>query len=153
MGRAATVREGMQVYGADEQVIGTIESVRGHEFQIDGQTIPLSAVARVVKNRVYLADTGAPSLATSTPMRTAPASSQVGMRAQETEGTIRVPVVEEQLEVETRAGQIGEVGIEKRTIEEQVAVPVELWREEVHVEERDVAARPISPEEAERIFA
>jgi uncharacterized protein (TIGR02271 family) len=153
MSRTAAVREGMQVYGADEHAIGTIESVHGHALQIDGQTIPLSAVARVVKNRVYLADTGARSMATDTTMSTAAASSQVGMRAQETEGTIRVPVVEEQLEVETRAGQIGEVGIEKRTIEEQVAVPVELWREEVHVEERDVADRPISLEEAERIFA
>ena len=126
MSNTATVRKGMQVYGADEQLIGTIERVRGHAFQIDGQAIPLSAVARVVKNRVYLVDTGARSRANDTMMSTAPASGQEDMTMPATDGTIRVPVVEEQLEVETRAGQIGEVGIEKRTVEEQVAVPVEL---------------------------
>ncbi len=70
----------------------------------------------------------------------------------ETDREMRVPVVEEELEVEKRAGQIGEVGIQRRVIEEEQAVPVELRREEVHVEERDVADRPISPEEADRLL-
>ncbi len=70
----------------------------------------------------------------------------------ETDREMRVPVVEEQLEVEKRAGQIGEVGIERRVVEEQQSVPVELRHEEVHVEQRDLADRPISPEEADRLF-
>jgi len=70
----------------------------------------------------------------------------------ETDREMRVPVVEEQLEVEKRAGQIGEVGIQRRVVEEQQSVPVELRREEVHVEERDVDDRRISSQEADRLF-
>ncbi len=63
-----------------------------------------------------------------------------------------IPLVEERLLVRKRAGQIGEVGIQRRVIEEQQAVPVELRREEVNVAERDIDDRPISAEEADRLF-
>ena len=63
------------------------------------------------------------------------------------QGEIRVPEVEERLEVEKRPVQAGEVRIRKDVEEEQQTVPVELRREEVHVEKRDVPDRPLQPGE------
>ena len=58
-------------------------------------------------------------------------------------GEIAIPVAEERLQVETRQAELGEVQVRKTVTEEQVSVPVELTREEVHVEQRDVADRPV----------
>jgi uncharacterized protein (TIGR02271 family) len=66
----------------------------------------------------------------------------------EAEGQVRVPVREERLEVETRPTELGAVEIRKTVESEQQTVPVELTREEVHVEQRDVPARPAT--EADR---
>src|SRR5215217_5345607 len=60
-----------------------------------------------------------------------------GYQGQATEGEIRVPVAEERLHVETRQAELGEVQLRKTVEEEQQTVPVELEREEVHVERRD----------------
>ncbi len=60
-----------------------------------------------------------------------------------TAGTIRVPVAEERLHVETRQAELGEVQLRKTVEQEQVSVPVELQREEVHVAQHDVADRPV----------
>ena len=59
------------------------------------------------------------------------------------EGEIRVPVAEERLAVGKREAELGEVQVRKTVTEEQQTVPVTLQREEVHVEERDVADRPL----------
>jgi len=59
------------------------------------------------------------------------------------QGVIRVPEIEERLNVQKREAQMGEVRIQKHVETEQQTVPVELRREEVHVERRDVAERPI----------
>ncbi|HXI15098.1 MAG TPA: YsnF/AvaK domain-containing protein [Chloroflexota bacterium] len=63
------------------------------------------------------------------------------------DGTIRVPEMEERLNVEKREVQQGEVQIRKTVEEHTETVPVELKREEVHVERRDVAERPMKPGE------
>src|SRR3712207_2675467 len=118
------IREGMEVYDTANQSLGRVERVAGNELYVAGQRIPLSAIARVERNRVYLSGV---------------AGVQGGVDVRESDREIHVPVVEEQLNVEKRAGQIGEVGIARRVVEEQQSVPVELRREEVHVEERDVA--------------
>jgi len=60
--------------------------------------------------------------------------------------TIRVPVVEEQLNVQKAAQQAGEVDITKRVVEEQINVPVELSREHVTVQ-RHAVDRPLQPGE------
>ena len=131
------IREGMEVYDTANTSLGRVERVAGNELYVAGQRIPLSAIARVERNRVYLSGVS---------------SAQGGVDVRESDREIHVPVVEEQLNVEKRAGQIGEVGIQRRVVEEQQSVPVELRREEVHVEERDVADRPISATEADRLF-
>jgi uncharacterized protein (TIGR02271 family) len=66
-----------------------------------------------------------------------------GSQGQATEGEIRVPVAEERLNVEKRQAELGEVQLRKTVEQEQVSVPVELQREEVRVDQRDVADRPV----------
>ena len=56
--------------------------------------------------------------------------------------TIRVPVVEEELNVSKDRHQAGEVGVSKHVVEEQVNVPVSVSHEEVHVE-RHAVDRPL----------
>ena len=68
-----------------------------------------------------------------------------GYQGQATEGEVRVPVAEERLHVEKRQAELGEVQLRKTVEEEQQTVPVELEREEVRVERRDVGDRPVRP--------
>ena len=49
---------------------------------------------------------------------------------------------EERLEVEKRPAELGAVEVRKTVETEQQTVPVELTREEVHVEQRDVPTAP-----------
>jgi len=137
MGYLSRLREGMQVYGTDGKVIGTIDDMHGDGFHVNGKHFSASAISRVTENRVYLREYG----------------DQAGMRAgTQTEGEIRVPVVEEHLDVEKRQGQLGEVGIRREVVEEKESIPVELRREEVHVERRDVDNRPLGADEAAHAF-
>ena len=66
-------------------------------------------------------------------------------RGRASEGEIVVPVAEERVEVAKREAELGAVEIRKRVVEEQVSVPVELAHEEIHVQERDIADRPVRP--------
>jgi len=59
------------------------------------------------------------------------------------QGEVAVPVSEERLNVEKRQAELGEVQVHKTVTEEQQSVPVELTREEVSVERRDVGDRPL----------
>ncbi len=74
-------------------------------------------------------------------------------RAEVGEAAETIPLAEERLLVRRRPVQRGAVEVERRVVEEQQTVPVELHREELWVEQRDVDDRPISAEEAERHFA
>lgn len=124
------IRQGMEVYGADNQLLGTLDRLNDSDFEVGGRRIVRSSVARVDGNRIYLSG----------------ASNGFSETAR-TEGSIHVPVHEEQLNVEKRSGQIGEVEVRKTVTEEQQRIPVELSREEVHVEQRDVADRPAGRDE------
>jgi len=133
-------REGMQVFASDQEQIGKIEQIHGDGFHVRGVHVPDSAVARVDGNRVYLAK----------PWSTynqATAREGTMTQGETREGEIRVPVVEERLNVGKRAVEGGEVGIRKTVTTEQVNVPVELTREEVRVERVDVPDRPVRPGE------
>ena len=127
------IRQGMQVYGADDRQIGTVAAVRGDAIEVGGRSIPTSAVAHVEGGRVYLDEAGARYLATG---------AQAGERR---EGEIAVPVAEERLRVEKREGELGAVEVRKTVEEEEQRVPVELEREEVRVERQDVGDRPVGP--------
>jgi uncharacterized protein (TIGR02271 family) len=60
---------------------------------------------------------------------------------------VRVPVVEEQLQVGKREVDLGEVEIRRRVVEEQQSVPVTLRHEEVQIEQVGTPARPLRPGE------
>jgi uncharacterized protein (TIGR02271 family) len=127
--RDIQIQEGMQVYGANDQMIGRVESIHGNGFHVAGQHIGRDQVMRVEHNRVYLQGTGT-NIATGA-----------------TEGEVRVPVVEEQLQVGKREVDLGEVEIRRRVVEEEQSVPVTLRREEVQVEQVGTPARPLQPGE------
>jgi len=116
------IHAGMMVHMADGQQLGKVERMQGTTLLVKGQSIPQSAVARVTKDGVYL-----------------DGSYAAGQQA----GEIRVPVAEERLNVGKREAELGEVQIRKTVTEEQQTIPVTLQRDEVHVEERDIADRPL----------
>lgn len=53
------IRPGMQVYGADRQLLGIVDDVRGGAMLVGGQPIPPNAVARIEDGAIYLTDSGA----------------------------------------------------------------------------------------------
>lgn len=142
------LKEGMDVYTADNQRLGTIETVDDNGIRVQGQYYDHNAIARVERNNVYLS--GSSSQYTRTAGAVSPDRDRMDIR--EAEGEIRVPEVEERLEVEKREVDLGEVGVRRTVEEERQSVPVELTREEVHVERREVPNRPIAPGEAAGAF-
>ena len=130
------VQEGMQVYGVDEQMIGRVKRVHGGGFDVAGFRYSEDSVVRVEHNRVYVQGVGMRETA-----HPGEATELAG------EGEIRVPVVEEQLQVGKREVDLGEVEIRRRVVEEQRMVPVTLRREEVTVQEVDTPDRPLRPGE------
>ncbi len=125
MAKNSDIRAGMQVYGANDALLGTVERVQGDGFDVAGYHYARALVARVAQDKVYVRGTGQATARTATDT-----------------GTITVPVAEERLTVGKRKVDLGEVNIRKTVTEEQRTVPVTLTHEEVRVEERDVTARP-----------
>jgi len=130
MAKNNDIRAGMQVYGTDDALLGTVERVQGDGFDVAGYHYSRELVARVAQNKVYVCGTGQAAAQTATDT-----------------GAIRVPVAEERLTVGKRETDLGAVNIRKTVTEEQRTVPVTLTHEEVHVEERDVADRPATGED------
>jgi uncharacterized protein (TIGR02271 family) len=132
----ADVQEGMQVFGNDEQMIGRVDRVYGTGFDVAGFHYDRDSVVRVEYNRVYVQGVGTREVA------------QGGnSTALANEGELRVPVVEEQLQVGKRDVELGEVEIRRRVVAEEQSVPVTLRREQVNVREVDTPDRPLRPGE------
>ena len=119
------IRTGMEVYSADERLVGMVEGLPPSGLHVNGRPLSREVVARIAGNRVYLHE----------------ADDQI---------ELEIPVAEERLHVETRQAQLGEVQLRKTVEQEQVSVPVELQREEVRVDQRDVADRPVQA--GDRVF-
>jgi uncharacterized protein (TIGR02271 family) len=124
------IHDGMMVYGADNQPLGTIEDVTRDRFRVNGRDVSRDNIARVTADGVYVRGTGSDYM-------------QGAGTTTRDRGEMTVPKVEERLDVEKREGELGTVDIHRHVTEEQQSVPVDLRREEVHVEERDVAERPL----------
>ncbi|MDQ3701665.1 MAG: YsnF/AvaK domain-containing protein [Chloroflexota bacterium] len=135
------LRQGMQVYSGEDKMLGTIERMDSDSITVNGQQYEFSSIERAEGNRVYLTR----QVGASTDR--APATG----RGQAAEGDQRLEVHEERLNVQKRQADLGEVQVRKEVVTEQQTVPVELMREEVHVEQRDVADRPMT--EADRAGA
>jgi uncharacterized protein (TIGR02271 family) len=132
------LRGGLQVFGAAGQPLGAIERFDDAELVVQGQRYPLAAIDRIEGDRLYLTARAGPAGAGAARPAAAGAAEQVV----EAEGQVRVPVREERLEVEKRPAELGAVEVRTTVETEQQTVPVELEREEVRVEQRDVPARP-----------
>lgn len=125
------IRKGVQVYGADNQLFGTVERVSGNDVYIGGKKYTANTFNRFEQDRLYMDQQNV----------TATSADLSG-------GEIKVPVVEEQLNVGKRQVELGEVQVNKTVSQEKVNVPVELRREEVQVREVDIPDRPVQPGEA-----
>src|SRR5215207_4136268 len=124
------LRRGLQIFGPDNRNYGTIDRYDDQFAYVGERRIPVSAFERMDNDRLYLGAQGQQYFGTT---------DQFGDR-----GEIRVPVVEERLDVEKRQGQMGEVDIRKTVDTEQVNVPIELRHEEVTVDQVDVPDRPVA---------
>lgn len=139
------LREGLPVYSAEDQELGRIERIDDDSITVNGQQYEFSAIERIERDRLYLTRQVGPSLDQGQ-MRTAATGERREERV-EAGREVRVPEVEERLDVEKRPVEIGEVRVQKTVEEERQTVPVELMQEEVHVERRDVPERPLGPGE------
>jgi uncharacterized protein (TIGR02271 family) len=132
------LRQGLRIFGDGDRDYGTVERYDDQYVYVGGRRIPYDAFERMDKDRLYVGQAGARYFAQDA--------------AVATEGEIRVPVVEERLQVGKQAVELGEVEVRKTVETEQVNVPVELAREEVHVERVDVADRPVAAGEMADAF-
>jgi len=124
------LRKGLHIFGADNRDYGTIDRYDDQYAYVGERRIPVSAFERMDKDRLYLSRQGQQHFGTA---------EQLG-----TEGNIRVPIVEERLDVEKRQGEMGAVDVRKTVETEQVNIPVELRHEEVSVNRVDVPDRPVA---------
>jgi len=127
----------MEVYGSDNQRLGTIDRLDGSELAVSGQRFTQSAVARVEGDRVYLSGSPAQYQSAS---------------ATRADDEVRIPVHQERLNVEKQTGQIGDVQVHKTVTEEQQSIPVNVSREEIQVEKRKIPERPVRDDEAGGAF-
>lgn len=130
------LKQGMPIFGADDREHGIVERFDDDNVYVAGRNIPHGAFERLHEGRLYVGQDASKYFAAD---RVAGA---VG-----TEDVIRVPVVEERLEVSKRPVKLGEVEVRKTVQSEQVSIPVELMREDVQVHRVDVAERPASEAE------
>jgi uncharacterized protein (TIGR02271 family) len=157
----SNIAEGFDVYGSDESKIGTVGQVFDDYFKMDtgflglGEDyyVPFSSIARVTVDRVYLSIAkdrlksmgwhDRPSARTET-SRSEREFAETGTRGggMEFEGRERtIPLREEELEVERRSRQAGEVRISKDVEEERKRMDVPYSKEEVHVERRPASGQ------------
>jgi len=130
------LRKGTQVFGPDNKPVGTIDRWDNDNVYISGQAYPRSHFDRFDNDQLYFSKQGWNSYQS--------AGTTARGTGMQTEGEIRVPVMEERLGVAKQEVELGAVEIRKEVTAEQVNVPVDVMREEVHVERVDVADRPIA---------
>ena len=123
------LRKGLRIFGHDNREYGTIDRYDDQYAYVGERKIPVTAFERMDKDRLYLGAQGSQYFADAG-------------QAWDDPKEIRVPVVEERLNVEKRQGEMGSVDVHKTVEAERVNVPVELRREEVTVDQVDVKDRP-----------
>ena len=153
---ATQLRKGAQVYSGEGQVLGPIERVDADSITVKGQQYDFTSIERAEGDTVYLTrQVGATASAGREQPRAQGSSatnSAGAAQVRQGEGAFRVPEVEERLNVEKRQAELGQVEVRKTVTEEQQTVPVDLMREEVHVEERDIKARPATEADLQSAF-
>ena len=149
----ADIREGMTVYSADGEKLGKIIQRRGDTIVIEkGFFFPKEYVCSMADVRdvrdgsVILSSSktelGAAFDEGTADRATGPPAISAGVRPD-----VRVPLKEEQLEVQKRARQGGEVRVVKEVVTERKHVQVPVTREEVHVERVPASGAPAASDE------
>jgi uncharacterized protein (TIGR02271 family) len=133
------LRKGLRIFGLDNREYGTIDRYDDQYAYVGQRRIPLTAFERMDQDRLYVGQEGRRYF------------EETAERRGES-GQIRVPVVEERLDVEKRPGEMGSVDVRKTVETEQVNVPVELRHEEVTVDRVDVKDRPVAAGEMADAF-
>ena len=129
------LRKGLRIVGDGDRDHGTVDRYDDTYVYVGERRIPYDAFERTDGDRLYVGQAGSRYFATDAR----------ATDARETgEAAVRVPVVEERLEVGKQAVELGEVQVHKTVETEQVSVPVELTHDEVHVNRVDVADRPVA---------
>jgi uncharacterized protein (TIGR02271 family) len=127
------LKPGMRVVGADRTEYGTVERYDDTTVYVDGRPIPYGAFERLEQGRLYLRQGG---------VRPVPTDRETQAMAREDE--LRIPLVEERLEVSTRTVELGEVEVRTTVESEHVSVPIELRRDQIAVRQVDVEDRPLT---------
>ena len=128
--------QGMRIIGADKTEYGTIERYDDDHVYVGGRPVPYGAFDRMDDDGVHVGRGGSRYFGDG-----------AATRDVDRETDIRLPVVEERLDVTTRPVELGAVEIHKTVEAEQVSVPVDVMREQVTVYRVDVANRPASAAE------
>jgi len=132
------LRKGLRIFGADNREYGTIDRYDDQYAYVGERKIPVSAFERMDKDRLYVGTQGRQYFETNDRMADT--------------GEVRVPVMEERLNVEKRQGEMGAAEIRKTVETEQVNVPVELRHEEVTINRVDVKDRPVAAGDLDAAF-
>jgi len=151
---ANQLRKGAQVYSGEGQLLGPIERIDADSITVKGQQYDFTSIERAEGDKVHLTRQVGASVDAGRTQSRAQGASAIGATnaAQDRQGEIRVPEVEERLRVEKRQAELGQVEVRKTVTEEQKTVPVDLLREEVHVEERDTPDRPATEADMRNAF-
>ena len=127
------LKPGMRVVGADRTEYGTVERYDDTTVYVNGRPIPYGAFDRLEQGRLYLRQGG---------VRHVPADREVPAIAREDE--LRIPLIEERLEVGTRSVELGDVEVRTTVESEHVSVPIELRRDQIEVRQVDAEDRPLA---------
>jgi uncharacterized protein (TIGR02271 family) len=161
------IDNGWDVYGADGEKIGDVDEVHPHYIVVSKgflftseRYVPVNAIANVENERVYLSvtkdevesrgwDSVPPQDAYSgTPTSSAGAGQMTGAGHTTQEDRLHVPVSEEELRVQKRQVERGQVQVEKDVVEERKSVDVPLREEEIRVDRHAVSDTSDVPADA-----
>lgn len=142
------LRNGMRVVGPDDRDYGTVERYDDAAVYVGGRRVPLAAIERVDRDRLHLAT---PEMWGLSGPETGDADTGVAGETADTGlgGEARVPVLEEQLEIETRMVDLGEIRVHKTVDETEEVHRGPLDREDVEIQRLRVD-RPVSEPEQRR---
>ena len=129
------LRNGMRVMGPDNREYGTIERYDDTAIYVQGRRIPFAAIERLDQDRVYLDTLELWRLAES-----GPANTNLG-------GEVRVPLLEERIDFDTRDVDLGDIRVHKTVEEKEEVRRGPLNREDVQIERVRVDRRVTEPEQ------
>lgn len=131
------LRDGMRVVGPDDRDYGAVERYDSAAVYVGERRVPFAAIERLERDRLYVTTPEMWGLS-------GPDGDDTGLG-----GGARVPVIEEQLEVETRVVDLGEIRVHKTVDSTEEVHQGPLDREDVEIQ-RIRVDRPVTEPEQRR---